>query len=66
MQGLLPQCPFLEVASARREVVCSLHLGLMQGVLAEQRAPLEATSLVPFVEPSLYVGGLNPVTLSAA
>jgi predicted ArsR family transcriptional regulator len=58
-QVLLRHCPFLEVASAHREVVCSLHLGVMQGVLSEQRAPLEATDLRPFVEPSLCVADLR-------
>jgi predicted ArsR family transcriptional regulator len=58
-QVLLRHCPFLEVASAHGEVVCSLHLGVMQGVLAEQRAPLEAGHLEPFVEPSLCVAHLS-------
>lgn len=49
----LRHCPFLEVATAHREVVCSLHLGVMQGVLAEQRAPVETSDLQPLVEPSL-------------
>jgi predicted ArsR family transcriptional regulator len=55
----LRHCPFLEVASAHGEVVCSLHLGVMQGVLIEQRAPLEASDLRPFVEPSLCVAHLS-------
>jgi len=63
-QVLLRHCPFLEVASAHREVVCSLHLGVMQGVLAEQRAPMEATDLQPFVEPSLCVAHLSRRVLS--
>jgi predicted ArsR family transcriptional regulator len=58
-QVLLRHCPFLEVASAHSEVVCSLHLGVMQGVLIEQRAPLEASDLQPFVEPSLCVATLS-------
>ena len=58
-QVLLRHCPFLEVASAHGEVVCSLHLGVMQGVLIEQRAPLEASQLQPFVEPSLCVAHLR-------
>ena len=65
-QVLLRHCPFLEVASAHREVVCSLHLGVMQGVLSEQRAPLEATRLRPFVEPSLCVADLSRQPLSAS
>jgi predicted ArsR family transcriptional regulator len=63
-QVLLQHCPFLEVASAHGEVVCSLHLGVMQGVLVEQRAPLEASRLEPFVEPSLCVAQLSRRDLS--
>jgi predicted ArsR family transcriptional regulator len=63
-QVLLRHCPFLEVAAVHRDVVCSLHLGVMQGVLIEQRAPMETTSLEPFVEPSLCVAQLNRRTLS--
>jgi predicted ArsR family transcriptional regulator len=55
---LLRHCPFLEVAQAHREVVCSVHLGLMQGALAEMRAPFTAKRLEPFVEPSLCVASL--------
>ena len=60
----LRHCPFLEVASAHGEVVCSLHLGVMQGVLIEQRSPLEASDLQPFVEPSLCVAHLSRRDLS--
>jgi predicted ArsR family transcriptional regulator len=66
MRVLLRHCPFLEVATAHREVVCSLHLGVMQGVLAEQRAPVETTSLQPFVEPSLCVARLSRRTAAPA
>lgn len=50
---LLRHCPFLEVAEAHRDVVCSMHLGLMQGALAELRAPVTADRLEPLVAPSL-------------
>jgi predicted ArsR family transcriptional regulator len=56
---LLRHCPFLEVAEVHREVVCSVHLGLMQGALAELRAPITAERLEPFVEPSLCVASLT-------
>lgn len=56
---LLHHCPFLEVAEAHRDVVCSLHLGLMQGALAETRAPVTADQLEPFVAPSLCVAHLT-------
>lgn len=55
----LRHCPFLEVAAEHREVVCSLHLGLMRGVLGEVRAPLAADRLEPFVEPSLCLAHLR-------
>jgi len=58
---LLRHCPFLEVAETHREVVCSVHLGLMQGVLAEMRAPVTAERLRPFVRPSLCVAHLAEV-----
>lgn len=62
----LHHCPFREVAVAHRDVVCSLHLGLMQGVLAEVRAPAAAERLEPFVEPSLCLAYLTPGERSAA
>jgi predicted ArsR family transcriptional regulator len=55
----LRHCPFREVAEAHRDVVCGVHLGLMQGALAEMRAPLTADRLEPFVEPSLCVARLG-------
>lgn len=59
----LRHCPFREVAEEQQDVVCSLHLGLMRGVLAEVRAPLEADRLEPFVEPSLCLAHLTPIRL---
>lgn len=56
----LRHCPFREVAELHRDVVCSLHLGLMRGVLDEVRAPLKADRLEPFVEPSLCLAHLAP------
>lgn len=41
-------CPFLEVAEAHQEIVCSVHLGLIRGVLERLQTPLVAESLVPF------------------
>ncbi|TFV51858.1 ArsR family transcriptional regulator [Blastococcus sp. TF02A-35] len=58
---LLPHCPFREVAEAQRQVICSIHLGLMRGALAEMRAPVTADRLLPFVEPSLCEAHLAPV-----
>lgn len=51
----LHQCPFREIAVEHRDVVCSVHLGLMRGVLEEIGAPIDADRLEPFVEPDLCV-----------
>lgn len=58
-QILLHHCPFREAAEQHREVVCSVHLGLMQGLLAELGAPVKARRLDPFVEPNLCVTQLS-------
>ncbi|HEX6498729.1 MAG TPA: helix-turn-helix domain-containing protein [Micromonosporaceae bacterium] len=55
----LRQCPFRDVADHHRTVVCSMHLGLMQGALAEMRAPVVAERLEPLVEPSLCMSYLR-------
>jgi Predicted transcriptional regulator len=58
-QILLHHCPFREAAEEHREVVCSIHLGLVQGLLAESGAPIEAKRLDPFVAPDLCVTHLT-------
>ena len=58
----LHHCPFREVAEQHTDVVCALHLGLMQGALDELRAPIDATSLEPFVTPQLCIARLQPRT----
>lgn len=55
----LRQCPFREVAENHQEVVCSLHFGLMQGALAQMRAPVTADRLQPFAEPALCIAYLT-------
>lgn len=63
----LRHCPFLGVVTGgsaggqgRRSVICSLHLGLMQGALSALRAPVTVDRLEPFVEPDLCVAHLTP------
>ena len=46
------RCPFRDLAEEHGDVVCSVHLGLIRGALAVG-APVTATRLEPFVEPSL-------------
>lgn len=55
----LHHCPFRETAEEHREVVCSIHLGLMQGLLSELDAPVTTERLDPFVEPNLCVAHLR-------
>jgi predicted ArsR family transcriptional regulator len=57
----LHHCPFREVAEGNPDVVCALHLGLMQGALAGLEAAVTASSLEPFVRPDLCVARLSPV-----
>jgi predicted ArsR family transcriptional regulator len=58
-QVRLHHCPFRETAEQHQDVVCSVHLGLMQGLLAALDAPVEAQRLDPFVEPDLCVTHLG-------
>ncbi len=57
----LHRCPFREVAEANQQVVCAVHLGILRGALVEMGAPLEATRLDPFVEPTVCVAHLRAV-----
>jgi len=45
------RCPFLDLARARPEVVCGVHLGLARAVLDRVGGPLRADALVPFAGP---------------
>ena len=56
----LRHCPFLELAEPHRDLVCPLHLGLMQGALTELRAPVAVTALTPFAEATACLAHLTP------
>jgi predicted ArsR family transcriptional regulator len=56
----LRHCPFREVAERHTDVVCAVHLGLMQGALEELHAPIRATALEPLVTPDLCIARLRP------
>jgi predicted ArsR family transcriptional regulator len=58
-QVRLRRCPFRDVAQNHQDVVCQLHLGLMQGALAQMRAPVTADALQPFAGPSLCIAQLT-------
>lgn len=56
----LRNCPFLDLVESRTHVVCPIHLGLMQGAMAEARSPVTVKRLEPFVEPGLCLAHLGP------
>jgi predicted ArsR family transcriptional regulator len=58
---LMQHCPFGEAADAYGKVVCSVHLGLIQGALATLGAHLEADELRPFVRPGVCAAHLETV-----
>ncbi|MFC4783868.1 helix-turn-helix transcriptional regulator [Nocardioides sp. MAHUQ-72] len=47
----LTRCPLLEAAHRHPGVVCSVHLGIVRGVLEEHGADPSGTQLLPFAEP---------------
>jgi predicted ArsR family transcriptional regulator len=51
----LRHCPFQTLAEEHGDVICSVHLGLMQGALTAMRAPVTVDRLEPFIEPDLCV-----------
>lgn len=59
-QLALRHCPFLELAESCTDVVCPIHLGLMQGALDSWDAPVVVDRMEAFVEPGLCVAHLSP------
>jgi predicted ArsR family transcriptional regulator len=57
----LHHCPFLELAEEYDSLVCTMHLGLIQGALETLRAPVSASRLEPFAEPDTCLAHLVPV-----
>lgn len=58
-QVSLRHCPFLELAETRTNVVCPIHLGLMQGALESWGAPVAVDRLDAFVEPDRCLAHLT-------
>ena len=56
----LRHCPFLELAEHHRDIICPLHLGLIQGAFAGLASPVTATELTPFAEPGACIVHLAP------
>lgn len=53
----LHHCPFRELAAANPEVVCGVHLGLIQGALTG--GTRTATRILPFVQPDLCIAEVH-------
>jgi predicted ArsR family transcriptional regulator len=62
----LRHCPFLELAEGYDQVVCAIHLGLMQGALTALGAAVTATRLEPFAEPGACLAHLQPTLAEPA
>ncbi|MGV8977794.1 MAG: helix-turn-helix transcriptional regulator [Cellulomonas sp.] len=57
----LHRCPFREVAVEHPDVVCGVHLGLMQGALEQMGASVTSIRLDAFVAPSLCLAHISQV-----
>ncbi len=55
----ISHCPFLEVAEGHSDVICSIHLGLMRGILDQANTTVTADTLEPLVEPSRCIAHLS-------
>lgn len=55
----LKDCPFRDLAKSKGEVVCSVHEGLLAGMLEEMGGLMGVDALEPFVEPSLCVARVS-------
>jgi len=58
---VLKRCPFQELATTYQTVICSVHLGLIRGALAELGTGVEADSLEAFAEPGACVANVTGV-----
>jgi predicted ArsR family transcriptional regulator len=61
----LRHCPFLDLVDDHADIVCALHLGLMQGALTALDAPVTVDQLDRFVEPDLCVAHVAPAARSS-
>ena len=57
----LHQCPFYDIARDHTDVVCAVHLGLIEGALEQMQAPPSAVRIEPFVRPDLCLVHVSPV-----
>lgn len=60
------QCPFYDIAREHTDVVCAVHLGLIQGALDQMQAPPSTVRIEPFVRPDLCLVHITPAVIHGA
>lgn len=60
------RCPFYDIAREHADVVCAVHLGIIQGALDEMQAPPTTVRLEPFVRPDLCLVHLAPAVIDGS
>jgi predicted ArsR family transcriptional regulator len=60
------QCPFYDIAREHTDVVCAVHLGLIQGALDQMQAPPSMVRIEPFVRPDLCLVHITPAVIHGA
>ena len=60
------QCPFYDIAREHTDVVCAVHLGLIQGALDQMQAPPSTVGIEPFVRPDLCLVHITPAVIHGA
>jgi predicted ArsR family transcriptional regulator len=60
-QVRIRHCPFLDLVEDHADVICPLHLGLMQGATAAMKTSITVDRLDPFVEPDLCIAHVTKV-----
>ncbi|ABL79442.1 MULTISPECIES: helix-turn-helix domain-containing protein [unclassified Nocardioides] len=64
-QIALRHCPFLDLVPEHENVICPVHLGLMQGAMAAMSAAVTIERLEPFAEPDLCLAHVGSAEATA-
>jgi predicted ArsR family transcriptional regulator len=57
----LRNCPFLELVDSHAQILCPLHLGVMQGAMTVLTTGVTVDRLEPFAEPGLCLAHVSTV-----
>lgn len=57
----LRNCPFLELVDSHAQILCPLHLGVMQGAMTVLTTDVAVDRLEPFAEPGLCLAHISAV-----